>query len=167
MLLLASAGRGGSTLKTQNNHNSNSSYRSNISRHRKNSKDSNWHHTWMQDSGKKQRNSITGTLGQDSTLCVCVRKEGTCPSVETKSVAPRYNRIYIVHIESVLNWASICLNDKPASLLHTLDTPFLICRGQLIPFLTNSLFHLLNIVNPLSFLWNPELYNPPEIFNWV
>ena len=40
MLLLASAGRGGGTLKTQTNHNSNSSYCSNISQHRKDSKDS-------------------------------------------------------------------------------------------------------------------------------
>ena len=76
MLLLASARRGGGTLKTQNNHNGNSSYCSNISRHRKDSKD-----------------SIAGTLGQDSTLSlfVCVRKESSCSSVETKSVAPRYN----------------------------------------------------------------------------
>jgi hypothetical protein len=46
----------------------------------------------------------------------------------------------------------LVFNDQLASLLHTLDTPFPIRGGQIVPFLTDDSFHLLDIMNSVSSL---------------
>lgn len=59
-------------------------------------------------------------------------------------------RIYGIDLESISDRAALCLDNKPASLLHTLDTVLPICRRQIFPFFTDGLFHLLDIVNSVS-----------------
>ena len=78
MLLLGSAGGGGGTLKTQNNHNGNSSFRSKISRRRKGSKDSKL--ASHLDARLRQRTTKAQLLAHLArtalSACVCVWKEG-------------------------------------------------------------------------------------------
>jgi hypothetical protein len=62
------------------------------------------------------------------------------------------HRIYGIDIGSIFDRAALCLDHKPASLLHTLDTPFIIRGGQLVLFLTDNSFHLLDITNSVSSL---------------
>jgi hypothetical protein len=61
-------------------------------------------------------------------------------------------RIYDIDLGSILDRAALCLNHKPASLLHTLNAVLPICGRQIFPFFTDNFFHLLDIVNSVSLL---------------
>jgi hypothetical protein len=71
------------------------------------------------------------------------------------------HRIYGIDIGSTLDRTALCLDHKPVSLLHVLDTVLLICGRQIFPFFTDGFFHLFDIVSSVSLLWNPELHDPP------
>ena len=65
---------------------------------------------------------------------------------------PCIHRINGIDLDLISNRAAFCLNDKPISLRYTLNISFLIGGSQFIPLFTDNLFHLLNIVNPISLL---------------
>ena len=71
------------------------------------------------------------------------------------------HRIYGIDVGSTLDRAALCLDHKPISLLHVLDTVLLVCGRQNFPFFTDGFFYLLDIVSPVSLIWNPELHDPP------
>jgi hypothetical protein len=62
------------------------------------------------------------------------------------------HRIYGIDMGLIFDRAALCYDHKPVSLLHTLDIPFPIRGGQLVLFLTDNLFHLLDIANSVSSL---------------
>jgi hypothetical protein len=60
------------------------------------------------------------------------------------------HRIYSINTGLIFNRAALRLNHKPASLLYTLNILLLICRRQIFLFLSDSFFHLLDIMNLIS-----------------